>query len=104
MDLCTSEVQIFLGIIVSILDLVYFLIPIILIILCTIDVFKIIVAKKDDVKKLRTVVISRIIYGILIYSVPFLINLLFNLSTKIIDSEYNTNWKVCYDLVKKANK
>ena len=52
--MCTEEMQMIIGIVITILDIIKFIVPIVLIIFCTIDIFKIIVSKKEDeIKKLR---------------------------------------------------
>ena len=72
--MCNSDMQMILGIIITILNVIRFFIPIVLIILCTIDIFKIIVSKKEDeIKDLRKDVIRKIIYAVIIYLIPFLV-------------------------------
>ena len=72
--MCNEEMQIIMGVVISVLDIVKFLVPVVLIVFCTIDIFKIIVSKKEDeIKKLRKDVFMKIIYCILIYLLPFLI-------------------------------
>ena len=68
--MCTEEMQMIIGIVITILDIIKFIVPIVLIIFCTIDIFKIIVSKKEDeIKKLRKDVFMKIVYCIIIYYV-----------------------------------
>ena len=71
-NMCNSDMQMLVDIIIKVLDVVHFFVPIVLIVFCTVDIFKIIVSKKEDeVKKLRNDVFWKIIYAILIYLIPF---------------------------------
>ena len=73
--MCNESVQKILGIIVLFLNLIKFAVPIILIVFCTIDIFKIIVTKKEDeVKKLRKDIFIKIFCAIILYLIPFLIS------------------------------
>ena len=72
--MCTEEMQMIMGIVITILDIIKFIVPIVLIIFCTIDIFKIIVSKKEDeIKKLRKDVLMKIVYCIIIYLIPFIV-------------------------------
>lgn len=99
--MCNESMQMVLDIIITILDLVKFVVPIVLIIFATIDIFKIIVSKKEDeVKKLRKDIFRKIIYCILIYLVPFIVPFILNIASEIIPMEYDNSWKTCWDIVK----
>ena len=103
--MCNSDMQTIVEIIVKLLDVVHFFVPIVLIIFCTVDVFKIIVSKKEDeVKKLRNDVFWKIIYAIIIYLIPFLVPFILNAADKIFPMEYDNSWKECYDYVKQNQK
>ena len=103
--MCNSDIQMILEIIIAILDLVKFFVPIVLIILCTIDIFKIIVSKKEDeVKKLRKDVFRKIIYAVIIYLIPVIVPVVFNFVNKVIPIEYDNSWKTCWDYVKDNKK
>lgn len=103
--LCSSELQMILDIIITLFDVVKFFIPILLIIFCTIDIFKMIVSKKEDeVKKLRKDIFSKIIYAIIIYLIPFLIPFILNLIDSLIPMNYDDSWKECWDYVKENKK
>ena len=103
--MCNEEMQIIIGVVISVLDIVKFLVPVVLIVFCTIDIFKIIVSKKEDeIKKLRKDVFMKIIYCILIYLLPFLIPLVLRLASSLIPSDYDDSWKNCWDYVKETKK
>ena len=103
--MCNNEMQTFFGIIVSLFNLVRFIIPILLIVLCTIDIFKIIVTKKeDDIKKLRKDVVMKVVYAIVIYLLPYLIPMFFRLANSIVPFGYTDEWKECWDYVEESKK
>lgn len=100
--MCTEEMQMIIGIVITILDIVKFIVPIVLIIFCTIDIFKIIVSKKEDeIKKLRKDVFMKIVYCIIIYLIPFIVPFILKIASNIIPMEYDDSWKKCWDYVKK---
>ena len=103
--MCNEEIRMVLEIIITILDVVMFFVPVVLIILCTIDIFKIIVSKKEDeIKKLRKGVLRKIVYAVIIYLIPFVIPFIFNLVSDLIPIDYDDSWKQCWDIVKKNKK
>ena len=105
MGMCSDEMQLMVRIVAKLLDIVRFIVPIVLIIFCTVDIFKIIVSKKEDeIKKLRNDVFAKILYAIMIYLVPFLIPFIFSMADKILPMEYDNSWQECYELVKKNDK
>ena len=100
--MCTEEMQMIMGIVITILDIIKFIVPIVLIIFCTIDIFKIIVSKKEDeIKKLRKDVLMKIVYCIIIYLIPFIVPFILKFVSNIIPMEYDDSWKNCWDYVKK---
>lgn len=100
--MCTEEMQMIMGIVITILDIIKFIVPIVLIIFCTIDIFKIIVSKKEDeIKKLRKDVLMKIVYCIIIYLIPFIVPFILKFASNIIPMEYDDSWKNCWDYVKK---
>lgn len=103
--MCSKEIQLVLGIIITILDLIKFLVPLLLIILCTIDLFKLIVTKKEDeIKKLRKDIFRKIIYAVIIYLIPFIVSFIFNFANKILPIEYDNSWEKCWNYVKDSKK
>ena len=103
--MCDLEIQKIMEIYIRILDIIHFFVPIVLIILCTIDIFKIVVSKKEEeVRKLRNNVISKILYAIIIYLIPFLVPFVFDIVNKILPLDYDNDWKNCYDIVNNSQK
>ena len=103
--MCTEEMRMVFEVIITILDIIKFLVPILLIILCTIDIFKIIVSKKEDeIKKLRKGILMKIVYAVIIYLIPFLIPFIFNIVGDLLPIDYDDSWKQCMDLVKENKK
>lgn len=103
--MCNSDMQMLVNIVIQVLDVVHFFVPMVLIIFCTIDIFKIIVSKKeDDVKKLRNDVFRKIVYAIVIYLIPFIVPFVLNTVDRILPMDYDNSWKECYDYVKKNEK
>jgi len=103
--MCSMEMQEILGIIITILNVIKFLVPIILIILCTIDIFKIIVSKKEDeIKKLRKDIFNKILYSVLIYLIPVLIPFILNIINNLIPMGYDNSWKDCWNFVEESKK
>ena len=103
--MCSMEMQEILGIIITILNVIKFVVPIILIILCTIDIFKIIVSKKEDeIKKLRKDIFNKILYSVLIYLIPVLIPFILNIINNLIPMGYDNSWKDCWNFVEESKK
>lgn len=96
---CTSEVISLLSVIKTFLNIVKYIMPIVLIVYCTIDVFKIIISKKDDdVKKYRKNIFDRVIGCIILLLIPTIVFLLLDLL--INDNISNVaSIKECWNLV-----
>ena len=96
---CTDEVVLLIRIIKVFLNLVKFAMPIILIVLCTFDIFRIVISKKDDdIKKYRKYIYNRIFNCILLFLIPTIVFLLF----KLIVSDNISNvsdLRNCWELV-----
>jgi len=100
--MCTTDFQMILNVLIQVLDVVHFFVPIVLIIFCTVDIFKLIVSKDEkEVKKLRDGIFLKIVYAICVYLVPFLVPFILNAVDKILPMDYDNKWKSCYDYVKK---
>ena len=100
--MCNSDMQMVFGVVVTIFNVIKFVIPVILIIFCTIDFFKIIVSKKEDeIKKLQKDIMLKIVYAILVYLIPFLVPFILRVVNDLIPFDYDDSWKQCWDLVQK---
>ena len=99
---CSSELQTILGLVRFVLNLIRFAIPILLIVLLTIDLAKIVTAGNLDDKLKKEVmgkVTSRIIYAVIIFLVPTIVMLLFSWLPDNVTG-YNDNqvsWSDCFN-------
>ena len=91
---CSSSMKVLVAAVKFFLNLVRWLVPIVIIVLGSIDLFKA-VASKDDkaVETARKTFISRLIYGVVIFLVPFFISLAFDLAGQAIKADANTDEK-----------
>lgn len=80
-DFCESAAGYRLfGFVGHILRIIQIAVPVIIILMGTIDLIKAVVAQKDDgVKKAQSILIKRLIYGVIIFFVPVIANFLVNL-------------------------
>ena len=77
---CSSELSSILAIVKLVVNIVKLAIPIILVVLATFDLAKVVTNSKGDdseTKKAVKTLITRIIYGIIIYFVPLIITWIF---------------------------
>ncbi len=103
--MCNSDMQLIFSIIKEVLRVVHFFVPIVLILLCTVDIFKMVVSKKEDeVKKLRKDVFGKILYAVLIYLIPFLVPFILGAVDKILPMDYDSSWYECWNSVKKIEE
>ena len=90
-DVCTTEMLQVMALIKFILNVVRFVIPIVLIVLGTFDLFKAVTAGKDeDIKKKQQVLIKRVIAGVIVFLVPTIVSILMGWLG-------NSEWKTCWD-------
>lgn len=76
-DICTTEMLQVMALIRFILNVVRFVIPIVLIVLGTFDLFKAVTAGKDeDIKKKQQVLIKRVVAGVIVFLVPTIVFIL----------------------------
>lgn len=74
-----------------ILKIIQWVVPIILIVLGTIDLVKAVVAgKDDDIKKHQQTLIKRIIAAVIVFLIPMLVSILMGWIG-------NSNWKECWN-------
>ena len=97
-DICKndSEMAMVFGLVKFILSVICIVVPVVMILLGTIDLFKAVTAGKDEeIKKRQKALITRLIAGIIVFLVPSIVSLLMGLigqSSKTTDS-----WKSCWD-------
>lgn len=86
----TTMLQV-MGIVKFIMRVICIVVPVILIVLGTIDLFKAVTAgKEDEIKKKQKALITRLIAGILVFLVPTIVTVLFNLIGV-------SDWKTCWN-------
>lgn len=101
---CTNEdLLTILGVVRFAINIVTFVIPIILIVLGIMDLAKAVTSQKeDDMKKAQKTFLNRAIYAVVIFLVPTIVSLLFNLLPgTVFGSEVDGyTWKDCWDAAK----
>ena len=88
-----------------VINVICFLVPIILIILCVLDIAKIVTAGNIDDKLKKEVtsrIVTRIIFAVIIFLVPSIVRLLFDfVPVDTSDSTLNgVTWQTCWDSAK----
>lgn len=102
LDFCEDSISIwkFVGQIVNILKIV---IPVIIILLGTLDLGKAVMAgKEDDIKKAQSMLIKRIIYGVAIFFVTTIVQVVFGLVAGSGEDADTTN--KCFQCVSSPKK
>ena len=90
----TTMLQV-MGIVKFIMRVICIIVPIVMIVLGTIDLFKAVTAgKEEDIKKKQKALITRLIAGILVFLVPTIVTVLFNL---IGFGDWKKCWNNAYD-------
>ena len=97
------DIQPFLKIIKLIISLIQWTVPLVLIVLGTVDMFKA-VASGDEkvVKDVQSTFIKRLIYGVIIFLVPFFVRLILNFVNNNLmndgsDLASPTSWISCWN-------
>ena len=104
---CTDDIQTVFSVVKWVVKWICIAIPIILIVLVILDLAKVVTAGNIDDKMKKEVsqkVVTRVIYSIIIFLVPTLVNLFFSIlpegvATEDItmkDSVKEVNWWTCY--------
>lgn len=93
---CTDPTMLqVMGIVKFIMRVICIIVPIVMIVLGTIDLFKAVTAgKEEEIKKKQKALITRLIAGILVFLVPTIVTVLFNL---IGYKEWHTCWNNAKD-------
>lgn len=109
MQMCCN-MRPFLNILRYVIVIIQFSVPLLLIILGTVDMFK--AMTKDDEKENKKVIdtfVKRLIYGVMIFLVPFLVRLVFRvLNDNILNNqkeEINSmSWLSCFNYAMEKGK
>lgn len=88
-DVCASLNGV-IAIVATILKIIQWVVPVILIVLGTFDLVKAVMAgKEDDIKKNQKVLIKRVIAAVIVFLVPTIVSILMGLIG-------NDDWKDCW--------
>lgn len=86
-----------IAIVRLVMNIICIAVPIIMILMGTIDLFKAVTAgKDDDIKKKQKALITRIIAGVLVFLVPTIVSVLTNLIGV-------SKWRTCWNNAKNGN-
>lgn len=86
-----------IAIVRLVMNIICVAVPIIMILMGTIDLFKAVTAgKDDDIKKKQKALITRIIAGVLVFLVPTIVSVLMNLIGV-------SKWRTCWNNAKNGN-
>ena len=81
----------------GVMPLIQFAVPIVIIILGSIDLFKAVIAsKEDEIKNAQKLLIKRVIYGVAIFFVFSIVSLVFSTLAKNGDGQYSNTWIECW--------
>ena len=82
----------------TIINIIWIGIPVIMIILGSIDLGKAVISsKEDEVKKAKSTFIRRLIYAIAVFAVVWLVTVLFDfLGNLNLDDANTSSWKQCW--------
>ncbi len=86
-----------IAIVRLVMNIICIAVPIIMILMGTIDLFKAVTAGKDeDIKKKQKALITRIIAGVLVFLVPTIVSVIMNLIGV-------SSWRACWNNAAKGN-
>lgn len=86
-----------IAIVRLVMNIICIAVPIIMILMGTIDLFKAVTAGKDeDIKKKQKALITRIIAGVLVFLVPTIVSVIMNLIGV-------SSWRTCWNNAAKGN-
>ena len=92
-----------LGVVRAAINVLVFVIPIILIVLGVVDLSKAVVSsKEDEVKKAQKMFFTRVIYAVVIFLIPTIVSLLFNLLPEAVfgGGMNGYTWRDCWNEAK----
>ena len=93
-----DDLKIVLGIVSTILTVIQIVVPILLIIMGSIDLMKAVMAgKEDEIKKAQTTFVKRVIVAIIVFLIPVLVNIIIGL---ISDVDGHDSWTDCWTYIK----
>lgn len=102
-DVCSdASLQPLWTLIGTIINVIWIGIPIILIILGSIDLGKAVVSsKEDEVKKAKKSFINRLLYAVAVFCVVWLVTFIFDQVAKLgLDDADTSSWKNCWQQIR----
>lgn len=86
----------------TVINLVWIGVPILLIVLGSIDLGKAVISsKEDEVKKAKKSLINRLIYAVLVFCVVWIVTIVMDAISGIgIEGTNTTNWKTCWEQIR----
>lgn len=86
----------------TVINIVWIGVPIILIVLGSIDLGKAVISsKEDEVKKAKKSLINRFIYAVLVFCVVWIVTIVMDaISSMGVEGTNTTNWKTCWDQIR----
>ena len=100
---CPSELAEIMAIVKWVINIICFAIPIVLIVLCILDIAKIVTAGNIDDKLKKEVtnrIVTRVVFAVIIFLVPTIVKLIFNfIPVNDKDAQFNgATWKDCWEV------
>lgn len=95
---CPAGMDTIVGFIKNgVMPLIQFAVPIVIIILGSIDLFKAVIAsKEDEIKAAQKLLIKRVIYGVAIFFIVAIVQLVFNTLASKGSGAYSNTWVECW--------
>lgn len=82
----------------GVFPIIQIVIPIVLVVLCTLDLGKSVISSDDkENKKLLKRIVRRLVYAILIFFIVTVINLVFTMVGSITENETLIRWSECWN-------
>lgn len=102
---CNKQLEPILKLIGMVINLIQIGIPIILIILGSIDLGKAVISSKDDeVKKAQKAFLRRLMYAVAVFLVVWIVKLVLGYVPKLVSDAENTNaWQDCWECIVDSN-
>lgn len=102
-SICTEQFQPLWNVVGLIIKTIWIGIPILLIILGSIDLGKAVIAsKEDEVKKAKKSFINRLLYAVLVFAVVWIVRTIFSVVAGIgFTGDVDTSsWTKCWEMIK----
>lgn len=102
-SLCSADFKPLWSVVGTIIKAVWIGIPILLIVLGSIDLGKAVIAsKEDEVKKAKKSFINRLLYAVLVFAVVWIVRVIISSVSKLgftgdVDT---TSWTKCWEMIK----